>query len=131
MVAYSFQRQFEAPILAGIKRQTIRAHRKRHAMPAERMHLYVGMRTKHCRMIGTGTCSAVLPITIDLAENSVLIAGVTHTGWQSLDKIAMADGFDGWLSMRAFWAVNHPGRQLWSGLLLRWDAFMPFRRLNP
>ncbi|MEJ0016825.1 MAG: ASCH domain-containing protein [Acetobacteraceae bacterium] len=47
MVAYSFKRDFAAPILAGIKRQTIRADRRRHARPGEVLQLYTGMRTKH------------------------------------------------------------------------------------
>jgi hypothetical protein len=137
MVAYSFQRQFEAPILAGIKRQTIRAHRKRHAEPTERMQLYVGLRTKHCRMIGTGTCVDAKPITIDLAENRIRIGHdfLTEPGDRiiqrpgMLDAFARSDGFEHWAAMRDFWTKNHPGRALWSGVLLRWEDFLPFRRL--
>lgn len=34
MVAYSFKKRFEPAIASGRKRQTIRAHRKRHTAPA-------------------------------------------------------------------------------------------------
>jgi hypothetical protein len=46
VVAYSFRQQFRPPILAGTKRQTIRADRKRHARPGEQLQLYTGMRTR-------------------------------------------------------------------------------------
>jgi hypothetical protein len=48
MVAYSFNPIFVGPILAGTKRQTIRAERKRHARPGEAMQLYTGMMRWWC-----------------------------------------------------------------------------------
>ena len=53
MVAYSFKSQFEEPIVAREKRQTVRGFRKRHARPGEPIQLYVGMRTRNCRKILT------------------------------------------------------------------------------
>jgi hypothetical protein len=94
MVAYSFKRQFVAPILVGLgvdkldlvrrpkavvailsslsvrprpKRQTIRADGlKRHARPGEELQLYCGMRTKGCFLIGRAHCIEVLPIAIEI-----------------------------------------------------------------
>jgi len=59
MVAYSFKAQFREPILAGTKRQTIRADRKRHARLGEALQLYTGMRTRQCKLIGRATCNAL------------------------------------------------------------------------
>lgn len=122
MVAYSFKPQFVAPILSGAKRQTIRAHRKRHAWPEEEMQLYTGMRTKHCRLIARVICAGVAPITIDLPDNSVTLGGETLRGWDKLDPLARRDGFDGWLAMRAFWLENHADEPIFSGVLIRWGA---------
>lgn len=51
MVAYSFHRMFAPDVEAMIKRQTVRAHRKRHARIGEPVQLYTGMRTKQCRKL--------------------------------------------------------------------------------
>jgi hypothetical protein len=120
MVAYSFKQRFVAPILAGTKRQTIRAHRKRHAWPEEEMQIYTGMRTKQCRLIARVICEGVAPITIDLPGNAVTLGGETLRGWDKLDPLAWRDGFDGWLSMRCFWLENHPDTPIFSGVLIRW-----------
>jgi hypothetical protein len=66
-VAYSFQRRFVAPILAGTKRQTIRAERKRHARPGEVVSLYHGMRTRQCFLIAQAPCVDVQPIRLQFA----------------------------------------------------------------
>ena len=123
MVAYSFKKQFSPYILNGSKAQTIRAERKRHARPEETLQLYTGMRTKHCRLIGTATCRRVEPITIDFPLNTVLIGKAVLMGWRDLDGLAHRDGFDGWLSMRAFWHDNHPAASVFSGVLIRWTDF--------
>ena len=125
MVAYSFKEQFVAPIQDNVKRQTIRAHRKRHARPGETLQLYTAMRTKYCTLIGTATCELVVPITIDFSDNSVLIGPNAHRGWASLDELAHKDGFDGWLSMREFWRENHGSISVFSGVLIRWTDFKP------
>lgn len=125
MVAYSFKKQFIPHILSRQKAQTIRADRKRHARPAEIMQLYTGMRTKHCRLIGTATCFSVQTVTIDLPDNSVTIGGDKRQGWAHLDSLAHQDGFDGWLAMRAFWLENHPETTVFSGVLIRWIDFCP------
>ena len=123
MTAYSFKQQFAAPILSGAKRQTIRADRKRHARAGEQLQLYTGMRTKQCRLIGRAVCQSVLPITLDFPRNLVSVGGETFSGWFKLDRFAISDGFDGWLSMREFWRVQHEGVSIFSGMVIRWERF--------
>lgn len=68
MVAYSFQKQFVAPILSGIKRQTIRSERRRHARPGETLQLYTGMRTRHCtKIMPDPVCVGLDEVSIDLS----------------------------------------------------------------
>lgn len=68
MVAYSFKRRFAEPILAGAKRQTIRADRRRHARPGEELQLYTGMRTKSCRLIARRTCVDIQRVILVFRE---------------------------------------------------------------
>jgi uncharacterized protein YqfB (UPF0267 family) len=111
MVAYSFQKRFAEPILAGTKSQTIRADRKRHARPGEELQLYTGMRTKHCRLIARVQCIGIRPITLDLAEDMP-------------DAFAHRDGFADWEDMRAFWRQFHPGVETFTGVLILWDPIL-------
>lgn len=74
MVAYSFQKQFIGPVLAGLepgpwlpgmKRHTLRVPRRGragHARPEQPVHLYTAMRTRHCRQLGRATAVAQIPV---------------------------------------------------------------------
>lgn len=133
MVALSFKGQFAEPILAGIKRQTVRMHRKRPPRVGERLQLYVGMRTKHCRKIMPDPlCTEVclVMITVD-ADSPELIAGITsdnrtHLGNEAIERFAVADGFaasDGCSARRAmgnFW-MRHHGAGQFIGTVIRWE----------
>ena len=126
MVAYNFKRQFTDPIIAGTKRQTIRADRRRHARGGGRLQLYTGMRTKYCQLIGTAWCLSASPITIDFtAEYIVYLLGQgrvrVYRG--GLDSFAKGDGFDDWAAMRAFWETTHSGRDVFNGWIIRWTEF--------
>lgn len=125
MVAYSFKQRFEAPIRAGTKTQTIRADRRRHARPGEQLQLYVGMRTRQCRLIAQPTCTRVVPVLLRLDE-----AGAAHW-WigpepvldHELDAWARADGFADHADMLAFWCASHdvrPGFEF-RGVLIGWS----------
>jgi hypothetical protein len=100
MVAYSFAPEFRPQVAALIKRQTVRAHRKRHARPGEPVQLYAGMRTKHCRkLVDTDPlCTAVRPIEIHL-NNLIdeLVASIAIDGRplnrDEIEAFAVADGF--------------------------------------
>lgn len=119
MVAYSFKARFAAPILAGTKRQTIRADRKRHARPGEELQLYTGMRTQHCKLIGRATCASLTPVSIHIPEGMVRIGERVLSRRDDLDLFAMSDGFRGWLDMREFWFDNH-GEDEFHGVLITW-----------
>ena len=123
MVAYSFRTRFVAPILAGAKRQTIRAARKRHARPGDELQHYTGMRTKHCKLIGVATCADVRPITILFDDDRDDLEGVITKGWMlsgDLDEFARLDGFSSWADLKAFWRAEHPGVDEFDGTLIMW-----------
>lgn len=136
MVAYSFQKRFEGPIMvglqpgppaAGAKRHTIRGDRNRHARPGERIQLYVGMRTRHCRLLGAPVCTATHRIELHLgAPAAVMVrscfdgAVQTYQSRQELDAFALADGFSDWRELEAFWGKHHPDVTLFRGVLVEW-----------
>ncbi|MGY6246669.1 hypothetical protein ACXIUS_03840 [Bosea thiooxidans] len=135
MVAYSFNKRFAEPIATGhpatgiVKRQTIRAPRKRHVRPGEAMQIYQGMRTKHCRkIIADQVCVEVRPIELFVAALGYV--RFTDTGeafgiTTMLDDFARQDGFLHWADMQAFWQAAHPeaaGHDLsFRGVLIRWE----------
>lgn len=140
MVAYSFQPQFEAPILSGRKFQTIReVGKRRHARPCEALQLYRGMRTRACRLIGRAVCLSVAEIKISLPKGPITIrTPLPDGGWalrgigspignqpttESLEEFAQADGFETFSEMVAFWAKHHPGVLQFDGNLIVWGAF--------
>lgn len=147
MVAYSFAPEFHHLVAALVKRQTVRAHRKRHARPGEPVQLYAAMRTKHCRKLveADPICLAVRPIEIvvsDLLPD--LIASIAIEGQQlaraEIEAFATADGFGpidfkGWQrgrddkgnlvpatarsNMGEFWRARH-GLGRFEGVLITW-----------
>jgi hypothetical protein len=132
MVAYSFKKRFAPPIIAGLqpgplvvgmKRQTIRADRKRHARLGEELQLYTGMRTRSCQLLGRADCTSVLPIRLLLGPvPAVEIGGEPAiTGAKGLDLFARLDGFGDWPDLCAFWAAEHEALTEFSGQLIRWE----------
>ena len=120
MVAYSFKQRFIEPIRAGTKCQTIRADRKRHARPGEQLQLYSGMRTKHCQLIGRAECLSVWPVTLILREEHGVVLENFRETYRNIDAFARADGFRDWAELAAFWSENHPGFEIFDGVLIRW-----------
>lgn len=126
MVAYSFQGQFEAPILTLRKTGTIRAvGRRRHARPDEALQLYRGMRTRQCRLIARSVCAAVDPIQLFFHDTPRVLVGTPDQRREiaNLDAFAQGDGFANWDEMAAFWRAVHTSRLgPWTGLWIRWKA---------
>ena len=126
MVAYGLKSRFAEPILAGTKRQTIRAiGKRRHARPGETLQLYTGMRTKHCRLIMKAECEAVLSVVIDWLPDipTIKIAGVRiATVRKAVDEFARSDGFRDIDEMRAFWAKEHSGVDYFEGIMIVWKS---------
>lgn len=144
MVAYSFKSFFAPQIASGEKCQTIRSDRPRHARPGERVQLYQGMRTKHCRkIIDDQICTKVLPIEIAISElinelvASVVVDGI-HLHRDEVEQFARADGFAPELlgdlipaklrgrtareTMGRFWVANHPGVTTFAAVLIKWQS---------
>lgn len=143
MVAYSFARMFADQVSALTKRQTVRAHRWRHARPGEPVQLYTGMRTKHCRKLVAvdPVCIALLPIAIDVSDMvDELIASIEIAGrplhrdeieafaradgfspeWRPRCQQALADVISARKAMGAFWQKTH-GLGLFQGVIIKWE----------
>jgi len=146
MVAYSFKKQFGAPILAGTKSQTIRAERagrSRHARPGELVQLYTGMRTRQCRLLGEVRCLEVVPVRLSLAIQGpaeLIRIGDRFIRPDSFDAFAQQDGFADMADMARFWWAEHPpgsGEEFedpdtlnFEGVLIRWQPLVPASELD-
>lgn len=121
MVAYSYKKRFVPRIKAGLKRQTMRNDRKRHARPGEEIQNYYAQRTKQCELLCKPTCRAVTPVRIDFKRDLVKIEGRPHvSGRANLDAFAVLDGFANWDDLKAFWREEHASLTSWSGVLIEW-----------
>ena len=131
MVAYSFKKRFAEPIRLGTKAQTIRADRKRHARAGEQIQLYVGMRTKHCRLIGEAQFLSVMPVRLIFtapARARVFELGGEILSPDSMEAFARSDGFADTSEMARFWWDNHEGEGhelAFKGVLIRWQPLLP------
>lgn len=119
MVAYNFQTCFADAVSNGQKRQTIRALRKdnRHAKPGDRLQLYTGMRTKHCRKLidPDPICACVETITIHAK-------GIRHADGHACmnpDVVARRDGFADFAEMADWFGKTHG--LPFTGALIQWD----------
>lgn len=131
MVAYSFSPQFREAVATLAKRQTVRAHRKRHARPGEALQLYTAMRTKQCRKLVDvdPICTRVRPIKILTTANPLLGCVITLDGEvlsaPEAEAFARSDGFvpaankPAARAMAAFWIERH-GASLFSGVVIEW-----------
>lgn len=134
MAAFSFQRRFVEPILAGTKTGTIRRERKGGWRPRVGMELqlYYGLRTRRAQMIGRATCAGVVSITIDLAACVIFLAGdvVGISEGSRLDAFARSDGFKSWPDMYHFWKVEHEDARVFSGFHTTWINLQPTWRTD-
>lgn len=135
MVAYSFKKQFIEPIRAGLKTQTIRAPRKRHARIGEAVSLYWGMRTAQCtRIIPDPRCSDVMAVVIEFDRARIIHRILTDgVPVRDLDAFAIRDGFKDILDMSDFWALTHNQRpgEVFEGVLIEWAAQVIGHLSNP
>ncbi len=123
MVAYSFQKRFCKAIERGEKCQTIRAERKRHARVGERLQLFYGMRTKHCRkLIADPVCVSTQRIEIQFTGGTILSIAIAGTAIPQahFDRFAQEDGFQDAEDMASFWVAAH-GDKPFTGVLIKWE----------
>ena len=125
MPAYNFKQQFAPLVESGQKRQTIRQTAK-NATRGAKAYLYTGQRTAHCRKIGEGKITDVLPIEIGRNACSEPYAVVTECNGRStrlvhndLDSLAKDDGFANGEEM-AEWFNNQYGLPF-KGYIHKWD----------
>lgn len=104
MPAINFQKQFAPAVKSGAKRQTIRAIGKRVYQPGQQLHLYVGQRTRGCKLLRRETCKAVTPVYID--THTLVVGTHTLTGPER-QAFARADGFDHWQAMFDWFQDEH------------------------
>ena len=121
MVAYSFQKRFVPPILGGVKDQTIRGERRRHARPGEELQLFTGMRTRHCKLVARRPCVAVRSMVMMLGSGLIV---VDNRRVDDLDAFARRDGFRDFDDMSTFWDADVRCR-MWSAWLIRWEPIAP------
>ena len=123
MVAYSFNKRFAAPILAGTKRQTIRAHgKRRHAASGQTLQLYTGMRTRSCKLVARAVCLSTCEVRLLLATDLVRIDGKARYSFsRDLDAFAYRDGFANWGDLKDFWRAEHGSSVVdFEGVLVDW-----------
>lgn len=128
MPALNFQKQFADDVEQGVKRQTVRAHRKDgrpHCRVGDTLKLYTGMRTKACRLLGEAEVIRIAPVCIrDIGMT--LDGRWLPTSLASRDQIdptdnefAEADGFSSFVEM-ADWFQNAHGLPF-EGVVIYWD----------
>ncbi|AUQ89380.1 MULTISPECIES: ASCH domain-containing protein [Phaeobacter] len=118
MVAYSFQQEFGSDILSGRKLSTIRPNgKRRHAAAGDELQLYVGMRTKACRLLLRVPCLYSKPVEIH--HWGAVIGGVGCVG-ANMEKLATIEGFASAGNMQA-WFDNRYGLPAVGFTQIRWD----------
>jgi hypothetical protein len=119
MVSFNFQPMFEELIVHGTKVQTIR--KRQRAKHGDRLQLYVGMRTKDCRMIAESVCVASSYCAIK--KDGVTLGDRTKFP-RDLDEFAIADGFKSWRHMLD-WFGKIYGQGEFIGHVHKWGELLP------
>lgn len=138
MGAYNFKPQFEEAIMADRKRHTIRAKRRHPDSPGNLLSLFVGMRTKNCRLLKRRRCVRVQSILIyERADGSVAVVldNVMELGIDEKEALAVSDGFTGFGEMSKFWLKTHAPTGLldFEGDLIHWESdaeARPYQSIN-
>lgn len=140
MVGYNFHPMFEPQIVDLTKRQTVRAERKRHALPGERMQLFCDQRSRRCRklLLVDPICVSVQRIEIYVTDQvDELIASISIDGIplhrDEIEAFALDDGFapervpdsractgTAREIMGLFWRDRH-GCGRFEGVLVKWE----------
>lgn len=114
MPLLGFRARFATPILAGTKRQTIRAPRKDkrpHATEGATLYLYTGLRTKNARKLGEARCIGVDEVRLNFLCDRVTVTSAIGTrpilSHDQLDDFAREDGLADWADMKATFAEIH------------------------
>lgn len=124
MVAYVFLPSFAPAILAGAKRQTIRAPRKRHARVGEA----VDMLTQEGQRFAWSLCSGVDRVKLDLVRNRAVISSISGVrpivGHFDLDLFAGDEGFSDWRALVEYWRGYEGAADELECVLIRWEDLL-------
>jgi len=101
MPALNFKVQFAPAVESGEKTQTIRKVSKRPIRAGDTLYLKAGMRTKHCRSLGTATYTTVTPIKIYPVMVQLGEQVLMRSSAQTI-KLAKLDGFEDFDSFASF-----------------------------
>ena len=69
-------------------------------------------------------------LTHTTKECVFIVDDVCFGGPRALDEFARRDGFADWLDLAAFWVAEHPGVDLFEGVLIRWQPLVPASELD-
>ena len=127
MSALNYKAQFSEDVENGVKRQTIRALRKRPIRVGERLHHFTGMRTKQCRRLRAEqediclrAADVVMKITrrkgFDIWIDGVLMPDGGLTPFAAQDGFLCAGDFIAFFIRNHGLAIGHPFR----GQLITW-----------
>lgn len=118
MVSFDFKAEFVPLIESGHKIQTIRGMQR--ATPGQAMHLYTGLRTKHCRLIKVETCLSSRPVIITPEGPEVMNgARFLRLNAMAAQRFARADGFPHYDAMYD-WFNEMYGAEVFTGFVHRW-----------
>lgn len=126
--SFGFRKDFAELVRLGMKRQTIRQHRKdgRVPKPGDRVHLFSGLRTPRVRRLGTGKVVDCFPIYMDLLEHGqrYIVSNGVRLAPGEANEFAKLDGFPS--AVRMFdWFVETYEFDVFSGFCVRWRLDAP------
>lgn len=109
MPIIGYDKQFASKVERGEKRQTIRIGWKRVPKPGQIGYHYTGPYNDKRRKLGEWPIKIVAPIVIDRNGYTIdhnTAGSITFSDPQSLSAFAIADGFESWDAMRAYFLNN-------------------------
>lgn len=128
MVALNFIKQFADDVESGEKTQTIRKQGKRAAPEVgSTIQLYTGMRTKQCRLLGSGRVLRCQPIIIRPWVNELLLHDWASDRWvifdsdKSLSKFSSKDGFESISAFFEYFKKVADNDRSFRGNLIEWE----------
>lgn len=116
MVALNFAPQFADDVERRTKTQSIRQTRR--AKVGDRLQLYTGQRTKHCRKLSAEDPVCTCVDYVAIRKSSLTVGDVTQHP-RDREAFARADGFTDYAAMHA-WFSNRYGHDTFVGWLHRW-----------
>ena len=126
MALLGFKKEFSKLVESGVKRQTIRAERKRPVKVGDPLILAEGVRTKHYREIGRAVCESTFGIRMIRSSGAFkwfIAERAVNFDDPFLIDIANRDGFDSVFAMSKWFADEHlskKGNDAFIGQVIRW-----------